>query len=640
MSGISFVKDYAYTGEALTTPIARIVGQIVSPDDFAPERFADQYTATATATAKLKQSVSLQWNMSNIDQSIGRNALPVTDVGVFLFRNPLRHIVYSMTAPGSGIAPMWYHYSGLFLTADAQTAQTTQIIPSNCTTRISPLVWQPNSTVPAGAAAFTPPTGGIRWTPHGDWLYVGKGQGRYGVFIDSSADTPAFGSSPYTYAHGAAYQVNVFYQGATLFTAGDTFDATLFQWSGGNWDVYGSLEGVALAANGGSCTFAVDQTGYYAVEVKANIAAQSSSNQANNLMQVATNICSQMQSVWAHLPLQNFTPALAAGHDITGVRMLGTSMLVRNTASELNQQGLLVALQADACEDWLSIYAQAATGSANAPGTGFFNFCFSRADVKNFRLATGYFGYVKPTNEHSFDYGTNIVQGQATSFGFPVEMSYDLCPPQDYLVFAASTVNTLGGDCFLQVSDSVEYKTQDPWLERRKATTTPDEWRDSVMAVRSMNQHYENPLHLPSLLGSIFKTVGKYAPVAANIASAIPVIGGAVSTAVRGAGALSNYFAPQFEAAPAPLPARIVSAEVAQSMQDAAEQDARDIRKRKQEAVQAVEEAEEEAAPYKPPGYRRKAPKKPRARYHKPLSRTVSAARRSSQRYANIRQYY
>lgn len=623
MSGLSFVKDYAYTGDALTTPIARIVGQIVSPDDFAPERFADQYTATPTAVAKLKQSISLQWNMSNIDQSSARNALPVTDVGVFLFRNPFRHIVYNFVSPGTSTAPVWSGYKTLYVQPQGLNVSTTQQFPSNVTTRLNPLVSQPTS---SAGGSFTAPNGGVNFAPHGPWLYPGKGEGRYGIYVDSGPAS-GFAAAPYTYAHGAAIVVSMFYQGAT-YTSGDTFDANVYQWSGGNWVLYGSLEGVALAAIGSNCTFPIDASGYYAVEVKANVQAVSNSNDNGNTMASAFTCYSQMQSVWAHLPLQNLTPALCAGHDITGIRMLGTSMLVRNTASELNQQGLLVALQADACEDWLSIYAQASTSSSNAPGTGFFNFCFSRAEQKNFRLATGYFGYVKPTNEHSFDYSTNVVQGQTTEAGYPVEMCFQLCPPQDYLVFAASTVNNLGGDCFLQVSDSVEYKTQDPWLERRKATTTPDEWRDSVMAVRSMNQHYENPLHLPSLLGSIFKTVGKYAPVAANIASAIPVIGNTVAAGIRGAGMLAEKAAPQFSSyelnpslrMPEQIPAGLVSSQVAQSMQDAAAEDAREIRKRKQEAVQAVEEAQQVV-----PRARTK-----RARYRAPTrrTRTVSAARR------------
>lgn len=620
MSGISFVKDYAYTGDALETPIARIVGQIVSPDDFAPERFADQYTATPTATAKLKQSVSLQWNMSSIDQSAGRNVLPVTDAGVFLFRDPFRHIVYSMTNPGTATAPVWYHYKGLFASpaAGGSTVGTTQIISGKTTAKITPLCFQAATGVPAG---FTAPTGGVQWSPHGPYLYVGKGEGRYGVTIDSG-DAASFASAPYTYAHGAVAIISVLYNGSTPWTTGDSYEALVYKWTGGQWTLYETVTGALTSSAGAAWPFPIDDAGDYAFEVKPNIQAT-----GNNIeMAIGVDIVSQMQSVWAHLPLQNMTPALAAGHDITGIRMLGTSMLVRNTASELNQQGLLVALQADACEDWRTVYSQASSASSNSPGTGFFNFCFSRADQKNFRLATGYFGYVKPTNEKSFDYNVNVVQGASSEQGFPVEMCYSLCPPQDYLVFAASTVNQLGGDCFLQVSDSVEYKTQDPWLERRKATTNPDQWKDAILAVRSMNQHYENPLHLPSLLGSIFKTVGKYAPVAANIASAIPVIGGALGTAIRGAGAVGNYFAPQFDA-PAPMPAQIVSTEVAQSMQDAAEQDAREIRKRKQEAVQAVEEAQEVVNPP------RSRAKRTRYRAPKPRARLLSTARRRYSSY-------
>src|SRR5690349_9176403 len=211
MSGISFVKDYAYTGDALTTPIARIIGNIVSPDDFAPERFADQYTATASATAKLKQSVSLQWNMSNIDQSSGRNALPVTDTGVFLFRNPFRHIVYSLTTPGTASAPVWSRYTTQYVqpVPGGLNVGATQQLPTNMTVKLMPLVAVPTSLAPAGTGAFTVPTGGVNFAPHGSFLYPGKGQGRYGIWVDSGP-AAAFAGSTWTYKHGAALQVNMF----------------------------------------------------------------------------------------------------------------------------------------------------------------------------------------------------------------------------------------------------------------------------------------------------------------------------------------------------------------------------------------------------------------------------------------------
>lgn len=387
----------------------------------------------------------------------------------------------------------------------------------------------------------------VNWSPHGggtgtDGAYVYPGRGgvpeKFGFWLDA---VPIVGSDV---CEGC---INVHASTDSTIAAGDSWDVVVERWNGAAWTVYQQATNLAITAGVGatmSTNILITASGYYNVSVRVNITAETLDGSTASAGVIYYSQCS---SSWSHNPIENFSPSSVLGKDITAMRIVSVAMLFKNTASPLNQQGLLWTLQADTNEDWYLNYANAGTFNSNSPGTGFFNYGFSRAEEKNRRLEFGDYSFIQPQDERSFGYGVHVLQGSGGSS--PAEISFDLSPNNDFLILGASTTNNLGGDCFLEVYQHVEFKSQDPFLERRKPTLTSDQWKAAILAVKSMRQHYPNPIHIRELLGNIVRSVGTYSPIAAEIAGLLPGFGGTASSIIKkvGAGArmLSSILSPE-----------------------------------------------------------------------------------------------
>lgn len=522
--------------------VARILAGIAAPDEVVTERLKDQFGVQATAVSNLNENYMLQFNMTNSATTL--IDLPVQNSGLFLFRDPLRHTVQYNVAPDA---------LGRFYRYDAQYADT-NVDPDQIQnyTRVSPSVtacltdtayWTVNDSAPPGGIVNTLPTA-TAWAPHGPFCFSGYYKELSGVYLDAQLDNAAN-------VNTAAFVVfwTAPLPGGGAYVAGDYFEFTLYKYNGGDWDIDHTVRYTSVGAGTGmnsatgslvirgvpaSSPQFMTSSGYYAL----TLTIYTASTTPVRAQDFAVSIYSESNSCWAHQPLNGLSPIQAAGLGVNAIRMIGSSLFIKNQASPLYQQGAEVILQAESGQDWLNTYVRGNGDSIGGPGLGFFNYVFNQAGEKDFRLANGLYGYLRPTGFKDFEwiqdisYTDNVV-GVAS-------MQFPLKSPTDFLVVALECTNQNGGDLLLKFSDSLEYKTQNMWIEKMPATTSVEDWTKAMEILPSMTQFTENPSHLATVLGQILASIGKYAPLAAPLLAAIPGVGEVLGPMAMGVGAAAG----------------------------------------------------------------------------------------------------
>lgn len=505
-----YVAAFPYRGEDYSffanNRVARILGMTVSPDDFVPERLSDQYSNDETTTFNLKENFESLWNFTG--QSTDAVDLPVTDMGFFMFRSALRHTIMYTPCPAFPASKLgyWYDYQAVYDLANIDSTGRYKYCPLNSETCLTDTVcWTPLGTSTPSWAAGNPDahsdfTKLTFWTPHGNYAYSGFSQQdafKSGVFLDIPASTP----------HA---NIVVSWLGEGTVNSGSFLRVNLYYWDGGDFNFFTeqTVSGTSLQSDGAT-VIKIDSTtlgdlfqgtGVYA----AVVSLVGTSDDDTNGIYFTCEIYTESQSSWAHQPLNQLSPYKAMGNQITGVRFLGQSLLMKNTSAVLYQSGAVVALQAKQNTDWLHTYVLGqgtdVGGMVGTASQSFYNYVFNQSNEKDFRLANGLYGFYKPTQASDYGYIEEIALGNGN---FPCAMQYDLSTPHDYLVVAASVQAVGGGDVYLKFADAGEYKTLDMWLPKEQPDTSTTEWDHMREELKYMPQWYENPTHRESLLFQI-----------------------------------------------------------------------------------------------------------------------------------------
>ena len=90
---------------------------------------------------------------------------------------------------------------------------------------------------------------------------------------------------------------------------------------------------------------------------------------------------------------------------------------------------------------------------------------------------------------------------------------FQLACPCDFLCIAASASQIGAGDCLLTTAVGVEYTTENSWLETMTPQIPKPAFELGIASLREVDQFYENPIHIPSLLDAIGGAMGTVAPL-------------------------------------------------------------------------------------------------------------------------------
>lgn len=518
-----------------TNAAARVLGNICAPTEFKTERLADQYSCQATATAELMENYRLNWNQVN--QAVSDIDLDPSTMAIFQFRDPLRHtVMYQAVADLDGDGEHNTLFFNTYIAAYVDTAvsaisgTTAFVLASNISTCLTDAAhWFNDAAAPGlpdvnAVAGTNFPTlvggtwPGTSWAPHGPYCYSGYHKDLSGVYVD----VPAIGRTEHLSA-GFIVSAGAIQNGAS-YGEDDTFEFEIMYYNGGDWQIHSLVQVPAAASetiwlplyyptmpNGSRV-----QSGYYAV--KLHIRSVAAVEQLFGIRMI-----SSAKSSFGHQALNNLSPAEAYGLGVNSIRMIGLDFLIKNVASPLNQQGSIVQVQAESCQDWFHTYVKGNGSSIGGPGSGFFNYVFNQATEKDMRLANGMDSWIKPNGFESFKWIQNISYGPPV--GIPTSMQFELCTSHDFNVVAAETNNNAGGDCLIKFGNTIEYKTLNMWLDKQQSTSMPQDWEAALEAAKSMKTTFENPNHLVSLFSAILSTVGKYSRLSQPTLARLPGIG-------------------------------------------------------------------------------------------------------------------
>lgn len=486
--------------EAMTPVAAMVAGAIAAPRNFPPVRVKDGYSANPTAVASVHQAYKINWDTGVVPDpvTIGKRYIPQSDQVIFLFRNPLRHtIIYKRN-----LLSVPFVYTAVW---DLTLNSTLLSIDANYTDWLRPAAWGNN-------------TNG----PHGPILFQGvsKNSPARGVWIDATPTGPPF--TTLTLANSPVVQ------------AGDILHWNIYRWVNGDWEFLLSQNNTA----GQPSNFVnIMQPGYYAVYFLGDDVANPYT------LSLSFSVPPEQGVVMEHRPMPNILQNI---NFVDSLRLTAVAGLYRNLASPLNSQGEITVAQVPNSLDWQWTFLPTTT----FPFNSFYDNVFNLAQEHSSRLAKGAYAFLKINDDKDLDYIEDIEHGnagaasgitsglvQVTDATFPLEEA------SDYLVFAASATALGAGDGFFEAASHVEYETTNKWINRIPPSISRKDWMDGLEFTGAMQQYYENPMHLPSIM----RVLGKVAEFAGPALSLLAPVTGplaapleAVAAALTAGGALAG----------------------------------------------------------------------------------------------------
>lgn len=338
--------------------------------------------------------------------------------------------------------------------------------------------------VPSHASAVS------TFKPHGDILFAKNDNGITGLWIDSP---PTTGNSTLT---------------VTLSTAPTAVQGSfiLLQWINGSWREVQVIN-AAIATTVYQFLIPLATSGYFALMARNFQVTQ-------NISVTQSGVC----ECWGHFPAPYI---VANANSIESVRTLGHSILVKNVTANQNKQGAITAVQPGKSRYWYSF--------ADSSGT---NDCYSivrdyAGAVNSKPLETGLYGFVKPTEENDVKlrepFTVTAQAGTASSTVWTFAETPLL--NTEYVVVAMQSNVTTPQNLLIRTDQNGEYETGNQFFNIDKPRMEPQDWRDGMEGLASMQQFYENPTHWTRILSTIGHLVGIGGRVASlfGFAKAIPV---------------------------------------------------------------------------------------------------------------------
>jgi hypothetical protein len=441
-------------GEA-GSDVGALVAALSLPSEFPAPRFNGDASCIPTAVKALTQDVKINW-----ETSVSAGAVPAAEAWCFVFRNALRSFIFYDHNP----AGTNYNYE-LISSFDGTTTFNVAV---NASAQQLYAKWATPSTA---------------YHPHGDILFPGYAQGKYGWWCDNDGQ-------------GNTTAMKITY---TADPGADGAEFQFMNWNGFQWEPQETIKTAAGVLtyqpagpyNGG---------GYVALDVLIK-------NAAASVFKVAiTKTGATCPGVWCHRPIASITELLPI---IQGIRINAGSILWSNTSAELYESGKIVSVNVSRSLPWTNI----AVDQDN----------LTLLQGYESRLAkTGYYGFLKPDGPKDFKLRNDVTTlaprgATATAAYFP------LVERSTYLAVAWNVSTTTARDTTAQICHTVEYLTNSKIQEVDYSHFTEQQWIDAIQELRTIPQHHENKFHFKNILRGIGK-VGKFLFKGAQIVSkAVPL---------------------------------------------------------------------------------------------------------------------
>lgn len=436
------------------TVAAAVAGSFALPSDFHPYRMRNEYSTEETALFHVFEE-HRAYPSGGVG---GANEQLRDDTHMeMIFQDLLRNRISYVRNPSG--SPWGYQW--VFRRNASTGAETTAVTINAGTSEVL---------VPSHANATT------TFQPHGPIYFAESDQFYTGMWCD---DGPVVHST-----------LRVSFNIAVTAATGRI---VLMFYSNGSWVESASTN---LTVGPTFWDFTLGTTGIYAIRVE-------NPNIAVNASVLLSGTC----GCWGHFPAPYVVSNAAS---IESARSLGHSILFRNTAAPLNQQGYITGIQ---------------------PGKGRFYGGFITGDgltdiyptVRDYTgaspsrpLATGMYAFVKPTEEEDLKFRTPFTVSNAAG-STVTNWTCARTPILDteYVVIVSQCNTAAGRDFVIRTDFSGEFETSNQFFNVDKPRAEPGDWRDGMEALASFQQFYDNPIHWKRIL----QTLGSIASVGGRISS-------------------------------------------------------------------------------------------------------------------------
>lgn len=447
---------------------AHVTASFALPSDYAPLRMRNEYSTEETALFKVFEEHK-NWITG---AASGEQLRDDTHVEI-IFQDNLRNRISYVRNPTNAAWGYQWVFRRTTGGADVLTFQ-----------------------VAAGATEIAVPShsnANNTFKPHGDILFAESDEQYTGFWIDAGP--------------GANSSLVV---GLGTTPTATTGRIVLMQYTNGTW-TEGAVQNITNTV--ANYTFTLNTTAIYAIRVEGP-------NLTTNVSISHSGTC----GCWGHFSTPYF---VTNGNVIESARSLGHSLLWKNVAAPLNQQGYVTGVQPGKGRFYGSFLSYNGTDDI-------FPTVRDYAGAANtFPLATGIYGFVKPTEEEDVKFRTpfNIqnIPGSTTTY-----WTFAKTPilKTEYVIFIAQCSSVAGRDTLIRTDINGEYETGNQFFNVDKPRAEPSDWRDGMEGLASLTQFYENPVHW----GKILRSIGAVASVGGRILSLFGPKGAAVGMPISMAG--------------------------------------------------------------------------------------------------------
>lgn len=459
------------TGRLPKSMAGLITASFALPDEFNPLRMRNEYSTEETALFKVNEEHKPNWSSADPN-----GQLPAETHMEFIFNDLLRNRISYERNP----TPLTWSYNWMFGRNMNGTNETAESIFAGANS--DPMAVTHATTV----AAFK---------PHLDTYFACTDKNRAGMWVDGVA--------------GALSSIEIT---LTPTPASTTGVLVLWYWNDGQWE---QIQQTNITTAVGTYTFQVGTSAYYSVECLRPAAATSMA-----IRSFGNCGC------WGH----KYAPyALINASSIESCRMLGQSILVRNLSAPNYAAGNIVGVQPGKNRYWASF---AANSSSTDPYPVLENYAGVGASRQ---LATGLYAFKKPTEEADLAF-----RNPFTIENVPGSLTTSWTSAQtpilntEYIVVAMQCSTPDGRNILVRTVHAGEIETGNQFLMVAKPMAQPQDWRDGVEAMASMQQFYDNPVHWKRILS----TIGSIASVGGRILSLFGPKGAAVGGIMSAGGSI------------------------------------------------------------------------------------------------------
>jgi len=421
--------------------ISSMVYGFTNPMDSRPQRFRDKFTSRPTCVAKPFTRDNAVWGDETATTSLTL-APELFFCAVFrdIFRASVQYEANNENSlwrydlwgtDGVGTTASW---NGLSIWGDPDL----EIVPANWTKAV---------------AAF-----GTVYRPHGNTLYPGLHEDECYIWIDAGvSDAPG----PYT-------RLGIDIDAAA--SANNEIILEALKWDNGVVRFAGSA-GVITGASSFYLPMNVAdgyQSGYYTFRFKR---ASGTSKKVSHVYLQST------MSSFGHHCAGTLDQCVAA---IGNYRVLSASLMYTNTASPLNKQGQITAVQFGNGQTWNEFVQTGFDAISEANGAA------------TIPIDKGMYAFLKPTGPSDFDMQT----GSYNNNGIPMRTGFQLGSNKEFVVMMGQCTAPDSRNGYVTVCHHVEFETTDNWRAQSKTNVDPVAFDDALLILASLPQFSENANHL------------------------------------------------------------------------------------------------------------------------------------------------